>query len=527
MSTLVGTGSLVRLILRRDRIRLPVWLLAIIGLVYGSARAVMSTYDTPADIAAYGRTVGTSPASIAFNGPPTALDTIAGIVIFEVSATAIIGTALMAVFLAVRHTRGEEQDGRTELVRAAVVGRYAPLAAVLLVVSGASLLVGAGLALALLALGLPAAGSLGYGASVTAIGILFTAVGVCAAQVTEHARGALGIALAVLGLSYVLRGAGDVGTGTLSWLSPIGWSQAVRPFADDRWWPLLLSLALVAALLAAAAALNSHRDVGAGLVAPRPGSPTASPRLSTAFGLALRMQRAAIIGWAAGMFLFGVAFGSVGREVEELLDSIPELADALDIAGGANIVDAFFRTAMLVLALIAAGFTISSALRLRGEETAGRAEPLLATGLSRLRWTLGSLLVTLMGSVTAIGAGGLGAGLAHAIATGDIGQLPRLFLVSLIYAPAALVLAGITVLLFGWAPGLTVAAWATLAVCFVIGWLGGVLNIPAAVANLSPYTHVPGAPADPITAGPLIALTAIGLVMIASGVVGFRRRDVG
>jgi ABC-2 type transport system permease protein len=527
MNTLVGTGSLVRLILRRDRVRLPIWLAAILGLVYASARAVKATYDTPADIAAYARTVGTSAATIVFNGPPTAVDTIAGIVIFEVSATAIIGTALMVIFLVIRHTRIEEQEGRTELVRATVVGRYAPLAAALLVASAASLVVGGGLTLALLALDLPAAGAFGYGASIAAIGLVFTAVGVCAAQVTEHARGALGIALAVLGVSYVLRAAGDVGTGTLSWLSPIGWSQAVRPFADDRWWPLLLSLALVAALLVIAGALTSHRDVGAGLVAPGAGSPTASPRLASAFGLALRLQRASILGWAAGMFLFGVAFGSVGREVEQLLESVPELADALDITGAADIVDAFFGTALLVLALVAAGFTIASTLRLRGEETAGHAEPLLVAGLSRTGWTLGSLLVTLIGTVTVIGAGGLGAGLAHAVTTADLGQLPRLLLVSLIYTPAALVLAGIAVLLFGWAPRLAVAAWAVLAGCFVIGWLGGILNIPAALANLSPYTHVPGAPADPIVVSPLAALTLIGLGMIAVGVLGFRRRDLG
>jgi ABC-2 type transport system permease protein len=527
VTSFVGTGTLVRLVLRLDRIRLPVWLVAILGLVYASADAVQSTYDTPADIAAYARTVGNSPTSIVMNGPPTAVDTIAGIVIFEINSTAIIATALMAIFLVVRHTRGEEQEGRTELIRATVVGRYAPVAAALLVVSAASLVVGAGLALGLISLGLPAGGSIAYGASIAVVGLVFTAVGAVAAQVTEHARGLLGIASAVLGASYVLRAIGDVGDGTLSWLSPIGWSQAVRPFADDRWWPLLLSLALVAALLAVTSALLSHRDVGAALVAPRPGPPHASPRMTNAVGLAGRLQRGAIISWAIGMFLGGVAFGSVGREVEELVTSIPELEEYFGFVGAADIVDAFFRTAMLLLALTAAGFTVASALRLRSEEAAGRAEPLLATGLSRWRWTLGSLLVTLIGTVLVIGAGGFGAGLAHGIATGDMGQLPRLLLVSLIYSPAALVLAAAAIVLFGWAPRLTMTAWAALAVCFVIGWLGGVLEIPAWLRNLSPFTHIPGAPLDPVTAAPLVALTAIAAAMAAVGLVGFRRRDIG
>ena len=408
-----------------------------------------------------------------------------------------------------------------------MVGRYAPLAAALLVVSAACLVVGAGLAVSLIALDLPAGGAVVYGMSIAALGVVFTAIAAVAAQVTEHARGALGIAGAVLAASYVLRAIGDVGDGALSWLSPIGWSQAVKPFAEDRWWPLLLSLALIMILLTVAGALISHRDLGAGLVAPRPGSPTASPRLTNAVGLPARLQRGSIIGWTIGMLLGGVAFGSVGREVEELLKSIPELKDALNIAGGVDIVDAFFGTAMLILALTASGFTVGSVLRLRSEETAGRAEPLLATGLSRWRWTLGSLLVTLMGTVLVIGAAGFGAGLAHGIATGDMGQLPRLFLVSLAYTPAALVLAGLAVVLFGWAPRLTMAAWAVLTVCFVIGYLGGLLDVPAWLSNLSPFTHVPNAPLETITAGPLVALTAVAAAVTAAGLAGFRRRDLG
>jgi ABC-2 type transport system permease protein len=280
-------------------------------------------------------------------------------------------------------------------------------------------------------------------------------------------------------------------------------------------------------LLAVAAALISHRDLGAALVAPRPGPPAASPRLTNAVGLPARLQRGALIGWAFGMLLWGVAFGSVGREVEELLTNIPELKDALNITGGVDLVDAFFGTAMLILALVAAGFTVASALRLRSEETAGRAEPLLATALSRVRWTLGSILVTVVGTVLVLGAGGFGAGLAHGIATGDIEQVPRLLLIALTYVPAALVLAGLVVALFGWAPRLSPAAWGALAACLVFGWLGGVLDLPAWLNNISPFSHIPSAPMESMAAGPLVALTAVALALTAVGVLGLRRRDLG
>ena len=162
------------------------------------------------------------------SGPPTALDTIGGITVFEVTATAMIGVALMAMFLTIRHTRTDEEAGRTELLRAGVMGRQADLLATGLVVGAASLAVGAGVGVVFLAAGLPTSGSLLYGASRPRSGLVFTGVGLVAAQVTEHARGAVGLGLAVLGLAFLLRALGDVTDNCLTWLSPIGWAQATR-----------------------------------------------------------------------------------------------------------------------------------------------------------------------------------------------------------------------------------------------------------------------------------------------------------
>ena len=63
-------------------------------------------------------------------------------------------------------------------------------------------------------------GSLLYGASIAAVGLVFTGVGLVAAQVTEHARGAVGIGLAVLGVAFLLRAIGDVAENGLSWAVP-------------------------------------------------------------------------------------------------------------------------------------------------------------------------------------------------------------------------------------------------------------------------------------------------------------------
>lgn len=527
MSTLSGTGELIRLILRRDRIRLPIWLLAILGVVYASAQAVQVTYDTPASIATYAGTMSSSAAAIAMSGPPTALHTTGGITVFEINTTAIVAVALMAIFLVVRHTRAEEEAGRTELLRSTVVGRHAPTLAALLVVGSACLVVGAGIAAILLSFDLPTTGSLVYATSIGLLGLAFTAIGAAAAQVTANARGALGIASATLGVSFLLRAAGDVGDGVLSWLSPIGWAQAAEPFGDNRWWPLLLLVGFVGLALALTAQLTAHRDVGSGLVPPRAGPAHASPRLVSALGLAARLQRGSVIGWTVGMLVGGVAFGSFGREVTSMVEGNPEIAEFLAAEGAGSLVDAYFAAILGMLAIVAAGFTVSSALRMRGEETSGRVEPLLATGLSRTRWLAGNLTVTVVGTGIVMAAAGLGVGLAHGVATDDVGQLPRLLGATFAYTPAVLVLGGLGVLLFGWLPRAAAVTWAVLGGCLVIAWLGGLLEFPAWMRDLSPFVHTPEAPVEAIAAAPLLVLAAIAVAAAGLGLVGLRRRDIG
>ena len=54
-------------------------------------------------------------------GPPIAVDTLPGIVMNNVALTALLAVALVAMLTAVRHTRGEEEEGRSEVLRATVV----------------------------------------------------------------------------------------------------------------------------------------------------------------------------------------------------------------------------------------------------------------------------------------------------------------------------------------------------------------------------------------------------------------------
>lgn len=527
MSRFTGTTILIRLILRRDRVRLPVWLVSLLGLMGASAVAVQGLYDTPAERMAYARTTGTSSAGIALSGPPVALDTAGGITVFEVSQTSIIGISLMVIFLTLRHTRADEEAGRTELLRAGVLGRNADLLAIGLVMSGASVVVGGGLGATMAAVGLPVRGSLLYGAAMAALGLVFTGVALVAAQATEHNRGAVGLCLTVLGVFYGLRAIGDVNDSFVTWLSPIGWVQGVHAFAENRWWPLAPAVALSIGLTALAGWLTTQRDIGGGLIASRLGPPTSSPYLAGPVSLAARMQRGALLGWVAGVSALGVVYGSFGEDVASMVEENPDLRQYFEeTAGDVSITDAYFAIVVLFTALVATGFTVASVLRLRAEESGLRAEQVLATPISRWRWSLSWLSVSVVGTLLVFGAGGIAAGTTWAVLSSDTEQVMSVTVAQLAYVPSAFVLGGLAFALFGWLPRAAGLAWAGVAACFVVGWMGDLLSLPDWVRDLSPYQHTPLVPSVDLDPVPLVVIGLVAVGLAVSGALGFRRRDL-
>ncbi|MGK5683900.1 ABC transporter permease [Actinoplanes sp. URMC 104] len=523
---MTGTLSLLRFLLRRERRSLPWWLLGVTLLVLVQSTQSQQLYGTPEALQRLRGTIGANNAVIAMSGPTDLLASIGGEIVFEIFAFAAIVVALMNMFLVGRHTRADEESGRAELIRSARVGRHAPLAAALLLAGLADGVAGLLVFAVAAGTGLPVAGSLLFGLAVTAVGVVFAASTAVAAQVFESTRAVYGTVAALLGAAFALRAAGDVGNDALSWASPIGWGQRTLPYAGDRWWPLLLSVAVAGLLGAAAVALLARRDFGAGLVRPRPGRARASALLGTAYGLAWRLQRGSLAGWVAGLFLLGVAYGSIGDSIEQYVRDNPEIAQFLT-GGAADVLNAYLAVTAGVAALLAAAYGVTSVLRARAEETSGRAEVVLATPASRWTWLAGQLSVGLAGTALTLAAFGAGEGFAYGMTVSDLGQVPRLTGVALAYVPAVWLVVGVTVLAFGWLPRpAAVIAWVVVAYCAVITLFADQFDLPGWSREASPFTHTPQAPLDDVTLTPLLVLGVLAAALVAAGYAGFRRRDV-
>ncbi|MCC6434914.1 MAG: ABC transporter permease [Acidimicrobiales bacterium] len=530
-TTLVGTGRLVRLILRRDRVRLPLWVAGLIGLMAVSASQVQALYDTPAKIIGYTSTMRDNPALVIFAGPGYGFDDpgVGVILVNETSLWMALGCALMSVFLVNRHTRAEEESERADLLRSTVVGRHATISAALIVALMANVVVTASTTVLTTAVGYGFAGSLALCGSFGMVGVAFAAVTAVAAQLASTGRAALGLGAALAGLAFIARGIGDISTSWLAWLSwssPFGWAIGVRAFAGERWWAIALLAAFSLAVTAAAFELSVRRDLGSGMLTQRAG-PARAPRWSTTpLGLAFRLQRGALLGWTVGVFVTAAVYGSVGNQIEQMLEDNPQLKDYFAALQGASITDVYLSTALRMMAMLVMGFSLSSVLRNRSEETAGYAESMLATATSRWWWVGSHLVVTVAGTVVVLAASGLGVGLGYALVIGDAAQVPRMLGASLALLPALLVVIGLAVLLFGWLPRATVAVWGALAAVVVIGIFGDVLRLPGWVRDLSPLQHVPALPARPWQTLPIAVLGAAAVVLTAAGLVGFRRRDL-
>jgi ABC-2 type transport system permease protein len=521
-----GTWPLVRLALRRDRLRIPLWVVGLVGVLYLSAQSVRGLYQTQAEIDAYAALVGESPATKAIAGPDVGLHSLAGIVMYETYMTVIAGISIMAVLMTSRHTRAEEESGHTELLRATETGRHAGAAAAMIVTGGTCLLVGAGMAAVLPATPLSARSAAVYGLSMAVLGLFLSAMTLCFAQVFVHGRAVSGAGLAAFLLFYVVRGIGDVRGDAVVWLSPIGWVQATHVPTEDRLWPLLLPLVLTAGLFVLAIRLADRRDFGGGLREARRGVTRAPRSLAGTVGLAWRMQRGAVLAWALALAACGAMVGALGTSMQDMIRDNPDLAAYVAVGEGGSIIDAYQATFILVMTLAVGGFAVWSAGRIATEEGDDRLDLVLAGPVGRSRSLFGELLVTLAGVAVLLLVSGVSAGLTYAAVADDPGQGVRVALAPLIYLPAIAVLVGVVVLTYGWAPRWSWVGWVILAFEVVLGWLGGLLDPPRWMFDLSIFDRTPRYPLETLAAAPLVALALVGAALLAVGGLGFRRRDV-
>lgn len=504
MTDLSRAAALARQRLRRDGVQLALWVVGAAVLAVAAYAGVLSAFDSDAARGSLLAAAVANPVILLFRGLPSGAGEGAFIAFLIVPFLCLLA-ALMSAFLAVRHTRTEEESGRADLVGATSAGRMLPVAVTLLHGAAANTAFATVVALALIAVGLPVPGAVVTGAAAGSVGLVFLGFGLIAAQVFRTSRAANTTGVTVILLAYLIAGVGNaLGTPSAdlqrmesawpTWLSPFGWAVNTRPFSDDALVPLLPALG-VALLLSLAALASSHRrDVGASLLGERTGPAEAHATLRSPVSLLWRLSAGAVLAWSAGAALSGLLSTTLGSVIEEIGTDNPTLEAILaQMSAVEGAIDqAVLTTFFVMIGIFAACAGVQAVVRLRQEEVRGTAEPVLATAVGRVQWLGAAAAVSIIAIALVLTAGVAGASLGIVGTSGD----PDLYRSAAAAAGgqlvAAAVFAALTALAFVLAPRATLPfGWSLVAVAAVLGLFGPILGLPDDLARLSPVAAAP------------------------------------
>jgi len=528
------TGLLIQFNLRRDWKKLLIWVAVLTGLftaiaakfdgIYGTQTAlneIVKTLKMPAMISLFGAFTAKSPYTTA---KVFATEMVVFIAIFMI---------IMNIMVAVATSRGDEDDGLLELVRAHAVGRLAPLLAGVVELTALNGLVGILFGLGLTVAKLPGAtiqGNWLIGLGLGALGWAFGMLTLLLAQVMNSASGTTMLSYVVLGIMYVARMGTDVSHPRLTWWIPFGWIEKLDAYQANQWLPVSLYLLLGIGCLSVAALLNVQRDLGAGLIEQRRGRRQASLLLRGPATLLWRQSHGVIIAWLLGNFILGASYASVFNTIGDLAKSNPMIKQLLGAsalaAANRMIVKNFIAILAIVMVIVALIPAVQLMLKLVNDEQKGYLHQVYATATSRWHVWASYTGWSLITGMAVLLAGLSGMYLMGLVSMKDPINWITYWHVFCAYGPAMLVMVAVASVLTGWLPKWRYAAWAWVFYAFFSLYLGNLMDLPKWARHLTPLGFVNKVPIkalDWATGGWCLALTVLLLVVAA---LGYRRRDL-
>lgn len=537
---MAGLGILVRLILRRDRIKLPLWISGFVLSLLAMIPLLRDVYGDEESLAVVYETFSANPAGMFMTGPMDE-PTFGAFMMIETLLWWGIAIAFLNTLLVVRHTRHNEENGAQELLLSGQVHRASSLVAALMVAFGVNLLIAFGLGLGMQAIGATwsAEQSWLYAFSMAGFGFTWAAIAAFVAQLTESGRSANGILASLIGAGFVVRGIGDflgeMGANGfhqpewMSFLSPFGWLQATRPLVGGfEWWPIGLMVGFSIAVIGVSFGLLSRRDVGAGLLPSRKGKAKASRLLKSPLGLTLYLQKNIFIGWLVAVLAMVGTIGILVPQMGDIYESSDSMRQMIQAIGGAGALLPSFLAAMIaIISLMVFGYAIHGLGKIRSEEASGHLESLLATKLSRSKWLGLHLGVVLLGGLAMLALTGLTLAICVNLLSDFSVDTLGYALAGLGYAPVLFGFTALYLLLFGLWPrlagGLT---WSYFGFVAFSLWLGPIVQLDQKIMNLSVMEYIATPPVEAVSWPPLIVITAISVVLGTLGLIAFRHRDI-
>jgi ABC-2 type transport system permease protein len=527
-SYFAGTGSLLWFMLRRDRIRLMLWVLGIAVFTILMAPYFSDMYPTAESRQMMAASMQ-GPATVLICGPVYSADNYTNGAMFSNYMLLFMGAfvAVMNILLIARHTRQDEELGRMDVVRSLPTGKLANMLSAMLLAVIANVLMTVLIALGLSSFGIEdidLVGSATFAAALGAVGILFATATSVFCQLTANNRTATGIAFTFFGATYILRGIGDGGVRVLTVTSPFGLMHMTESYVRNLWWPILVILGAAGLVAMLAFRLGVKRDLGEGLVSARPGKQEAGALFSSPFSLSIRLIRGTAITWTVVLLVLCAVLGSLFGEIETMIGENTALM-AFYKDSHFTIVEEFLTMLTGIMAIISSVAGVSVLMKLRSEEKNMRTEHLLARAVPRIELLASGFIPAMLMPVLLTVLGTLSLWGLASVTVEDVPSAATFFGASISYLPAIWAIVGMTAALIGIFPKASGVAFGYLGYCFFALFTVMMFGLPEWLEALSPFAYIPKIPVERMAWGNPILIFIIVVVLSVLGFMGYRKRD--
>ncbi len=443
-------------------------------------------------------------------------------------------TGIWGLLVATRLLRGNEEDGRLEVLTAGATTQRAASGHMLLGFGG-SFLLAAVVALGLMtALGADAQVHLSVSESalMTAAsflpGIVFAGLGVLTSQLALTRSRALLYGLLPMIVLYIIRGSANSVT-SVNWLkkfTPFGWSDLLNPVLDAH--KLWLLPPIVAAIIFVSFGLlwAGRRDLGSALLRQSEFARSRFYLLRSIFAFGVRQNIGRFVWWGIGTVAFAIFFAALAGVSADLANDSSAFRHLFSAHSMNEFKVAFLGMGTFFIAVVLLVMATINVLAIRRDEAKGYLDNVLIQPIRRSAWLMGRLALAVI-SFTAISLVAVFAMWAAAH-LGDVHvQLGTVMQGAFSLVGVLILTLGVGVFFYGLWPRIAVASMAIIiGWTFVVDILKSIFSLSDTITKTSVLSYIPATPATSPDWKAILWLVAIGLVLAGIGILGFNRRDI-
>jgi ABC-2 type transport system permease protein len=520
---------MTKFIFKRDKIRLLIWVLTLVLFDMMVLPSMNTMYPDQAARDSF-RLVLENPAMIAMFGKGYGLENYTFGAFYAHMMYLWLGlfNGVMAIMIVPKYLRGDEEEGRYEMIRSLPVGRNSNLLAsmIVIIITFTSFIIFKFLSLIVLGIEtIDFAGTLNYSIGLGLIGILFAMIVAAISQMYQSNRTVMGVSFFVfLGL-YIMFSIGILSSKVLLWLSPFQWLLHSQPFVNNIYWPLMIIILVSIVLAILALYLSSKRDLDAGLFKQKTKAHKTKEYIKRPFGFALRLNKTMIIGWLVACLILGASYGSIFGDLESFLAGNEMLANILPP-------DSEYPAAVIFMGVIVMVMGISSTIpavlvmnKVATEEKKGRMEIIFSHPVSKKEIACSYFKIALITGILAMFVSALGLYLASSTVMDDNIAFSIMLKAIMVYIPSLILLLGLSLLLTGLIPTKIWIVWLYIGLGFFVVYIGQILGLSETITKLTPFGYAPQIPVDEMNWITQIIITFVGLVLGYLGLIKYQKRN--